>query len=355
MSAMACAGAAHGAGHLGAAGARRVRNRHLGDPPARGGGRSTISSGYPERRSRSAECEQVGAAGGAHRPQVVQPGSGAPGELAGQPGVGDPRVRGPRRPRGRYPPPEHQVGGADDDRRDDRRQVGEIQRAVAVAERHQSVPWPPRGRRRTRPEAAPGLGDHRRAVRGRHGRTGRRPSRCRRRSRGSRPGAGRARTGRAAASSRQGSTTSTATPSSLEPLTGWTLGAGALTRAYGSRTAASPMIGERRRRRTLDHVTARVLVVDDDPTVAEVVRSYLARAGFDVEHAADGPTALAVAARTRPDLVVLDLMLPGLYGPRGVRAGCAAPRPDLAGRHAHRPRRGERPGGRASSRAPTTT
>src|SRR5689334_20533333 len=104
-------------------------------------------------------------------------------------------------------------------------------------------------------------------------------------------------------------------PSSLTaPLTGWTLGAAALTRAYGSRTAASPMIGERRCRRTLDCVTARVLVVDDAPTVAEVVRSYLAHAGFDVEQAADGPTALAVAARTRPDLVVLDLMLPGLSG-----------------------------------------
>jgi DNA-binding response OmpR family regulator len=48
--------------------------------------------------------------------------------------------------------------------------------------------------------------------------------------------------------------------------------------------------------------------------VAEVVRSYLVHAGFAVEQAGDGPTALAVAARTRPDLVVLDLMLPGLSG-----------------------------------------
>jgi two-component system response regulator ResD len=61
-------------------------------------------------------------------------------------------------------------------------------------------------------------------------------------------------------------------------------------------------------------MTARVLVVEDDATVAEVVRSYLTHAGFEVESAADGPTALAVAARTRPDLVVLDLMLPGLSG-----------------------------------------
>ncbi|MET8471923.1 response regulator transcription factor [Streptomyces sp. NPDC006422] len=59
---------------------------------------------------------------------------------------------------------------------------------------------------------------------------------------------------------------------------------------------------------------ARVLVVDDDPTVAEVVAGYLARAGHRVERADDGPTALARAAAHRPDLVVLDLMLPGMDG-----------------------------------------
>jgi len=58
----------------------------------------------------------------------------------------------------------------------------------------------------------------------------------------------------------------------------------------------------------------RVLVVDDDPTVAEVVVSYLRRAGMDVDQAGDGPSALAMAGRHRPDLVVLDLMLPGLGG-----------------------------------------
>ncbi|WP_405984241.1 response regulator transcription factor [Streptomyces sp. NBC_00872] len=58
----------------------------------------------------------------------------------------------------------------------------------------------------------------------------------------------------------------------------------------------------------------RVLVVDDDPTVAEVVSGYLERAGFAVEHAADGWAALDSVARRRPDLVVLDLMLPGPDG-----------------------------------------
>ncbi|WP_107069543.1 MULTISPECIES: response regulator transcription factor [unclassified Streptomyces] len=59
---------------------------------------------------------------------------------------------------------------------------------------------------------------------------------------------------------------------------------------------------------------ARILVVDDDPTVAEVVTGYLRRAGHTVDHAADGPAALVLAARGAPDLVVLDLMLPGLDG-----------------------------------------
>ncbi|ANP56216.1 DNA-binding response regulator [Streptomyces griseochromogenes] len=57
-----------------------------------------------------------------------------------------------------------------------------------------------------------------------------------------------------------------------------------------------------------------MLVVDDDPTVAEVVSGYLDRAGFAVDRAADGPAALALAAAHRPDLVVLDLMLPGMDG-----------------------------------------
>ncbi|MDY0813088.1 response regulator transcription factor [Kitasatospora purpeofusca] len=58
----------------------------------------------------------------------------------------------------------------------------------------------------------------------------------------------------------------------------------------------------------------RVLVIDDDPTVAEVVAGYLARAGHHVDHAADGPQGLALARAHRPDLVVLDLMLPGIDG-----------------------------------------
>jgi two-component system response regulator ResD len=58
----------------------------------------------------------------------------------------------------------------------------------------------------------------------------------------------------------------------------------------------------------------RVLVVDDDLTVAEVVADYLRQAGLEPRHAADGPTALRLADEWRPDLVVLDLMLPGIDG-----------------------------------------
>ena len=56
-----------------------------------------------------------------------------------------------------------------------------------------------------------------------------------------------------------------------------------------------------------------ILVVDDEPTIVEVVELYLRREGFEVLTAADGPSALAALER-RPDLVVLDLMLPGVSG-----------------------------------------
>jgi DNA-binding response OmpR family regulator len=61
-------------------------------------------------------------------------------------------------------------------------------------------------------------------------------------------------------------------------------------------------------------VSQRVLVVDDDPTVREVVCRYLETAGFAVEAADDGQVGLDAALADPPDLVVLDLMLPGLDG-----------------------------------------
>ena len=58
----------------------------------------------------------------------------------------------------------------------------------------------------------------------------------------------------------------------------------------------------------------RILIVDDDPMVVEVVERYLQREGFAVHTAADGLDAMDVYGTTRPHLVVLDLMLPRLGG-----------------------------------------
>jgi len=72
----------------------------------------------------------------------------------------------------------------------------------------------------------------------------------------------------------------------------------------------------------------RVLVVDDEPTVREVVQHYLEREGYRVHVATDGPGALAALAAETPDLIVLDLMLPGVDGLdvcRQVRATGATP------------------------------
>ena len=61
-------------------------------------------------------------------------------------------------------------------------------------------------------------------------------------------------------------------------------------------------------------VSPRVLVVEDDPNVAEVVARYLEREGYEVESVADGAVGLERALSDPPDLVVLDLMLPSLGG-----------------------------------------
>jgi len=60
--------------------------------------------------------------------------------------------------------------------------------------------------------------------------------------------------------------------------------------------------------------TGRVLVVDDEPIVREILDGYLHRGGFDVATASDGPGALDAFETHSPDLIVLDLMLPGIDG-----------------------------------------
>jgi len=58
----------------------------------------------------------------------------------------------------------------------------------------------------------------------------------------------------------------------------------------------------------------RILVVDDEPDITALVAYHLAKAGYRVSTAANGPDALRAAREERPDLVVLDLMLPGISG-----------------------------------------
>jgi two-component system, OmpR family, response regulator MtrA len=61
-------------------------------------------------------------------------------------------------------------------------------------------------------------------------------------------------------------------------------------------------------------VSSRILVVDDEAHIVELARLYLAREGFEVEGLGDGAQALTRIAQLKPDLVVLDVMLPGMDG-----------------------------------------
>ena len=81
---------------------------------------------------------------------------------------------------------------------------------------------------------------------------------------------------------------------------------------------------------------ARILVVDDEPKIVQLVRDYLERAGFAVSTARDGNEALMRARSERPDLIVLDLGLPGLDGldvTRRLRRDSGVPIIMLTARH----------------------
>jgi CheY-like chemotaxis protein len=66
--------------------------------------------------------------------------------------------------------------------------------------------------------------------------------------------------------------------------------------------------------RAYHYDVAQVLVVDDEPDIRETVSEALAVEGYDVEVARDGLEALAACRAHRPDLVLLDLMMPGMNG-----------------------------------------
>jgi two-component system KDP operon response regulator KdpE len=73
---------------------------------------------------------------------------------------------------------------------------------------------------------------------------------------------------------------------------------------------------------------SRILVVDDEPQLLRALGTNLKARGYDVELAATGEAALALAARTHPDVVVLDLGLPGIDGTeviRGLRGWSSVP------------------------------
>ncbi|MEV8250949.1 response regulator transcription factor [Microbacterium sp. NPDC076768] len=75
-------------------------------------------------------------------------------------------------------------------------------------------------------------------------------------------------------------------------------------------------------------VDRRVLVIEDDATVAEIVRTYLQAGGYIVDIATDSFSGLAAVAASTPDLVVLDRMLPGIDGTevcRRIRADSSVP------------------------------
>ena len=93
----------------------------------------------------------------------------------------------------------------------------------------------------------------------------------------------------------------------------------------------------------------RVLVVDDDPKILSLLRRGLSFAGYAVDTAVDGEAALAAARDRPPDVVVLDVMLPGVDGLevcRRLRLGDAVPPDPDAHRQGPHPRSGRRPGRR---------
>jgi CheY-like chemotaxis protein len=84
---------------------------------------------------------------------------------------------------------------------------------------------------------------------------------------------------------------------------------------------------------------ARILVVDDDPAVLELLTEVLSTAGYDVRPAAGGSDAVAAAVEFRPHAMLLDLMMPGMDGNQVLQAlrelGIHAPAVAISGQPQH--------------------
>ena len=92
----------------------------------------------------------------------------------------------------------------------------------------------------------------------------------------------------------------------------------------------------------------RALVVDDEPPLVKIVSTYMEREGFEVASAGDGEQAVALARELDPDVIVLDLMLPGIDGIEACRQIRAFS--DAVHRDADRQSRGDRPDRRTPHR-----
>ena len=63
---------------------------------------------------------------------------------------------------------------------------------------------------------------------------------------------------------------------------------------------------------------AKILVVDDEPSIVNLVAAYLKPEGYEIHTASDGPSGLKAARAFKPDLIILDIMLPGMDGMRAM-------------------------------------
>jgi DNA-binding response OmpR family regulator len=95
---------------------------------------------------------------------------------------------------------------------------------------------------------------------------------------------------------------------------------------FDSRDACRQYWGEGRQKTVRgEPVASHVLLIEDEPNIAEAIRFLLTRDGLRVSHAAEGRAALALLRQDPPDMVILDHMLPGLSGLEILSAIRAAP------------------------------